>query len=101
MQHVTRYDMLDAETSAQDENFNTAINDQLDNTDFRIHHGEGGFTLEYEYDLQQWYPDFGENDPTSEEYGEANSGTYLSDAEDLNEDRYDKYIGANLILNKK
>ena len=65
VQHVTRDDMLDAETSAQVENFNTAINDQLDNTDFRIHHGEGGFTLEYEYDLQQWDIDYGDNDPTA------------------------------------
>ena len=47
MQHVTRDDILDAETAAQVENFNTDINERLDDTTFRIEHGEGGFTLEY------------------------------------------------------
>ena len=31
----------------------------------------------------------------------ANSGTPLADAEDINDDRYYKYIGENLILNYK
>ena len=61
VQHVTRYYMLDAETSEQVENFNTAINEQLDDTNFRIQHGEGGLTLEYEYDLQQWDPSYWRN----------------------------------------
>ena len=45
MQHVTRDDILDAETAAQVENFNTDKNEQLYDTNFRIQHGEGGFTL--------------------------------------------------------
>ena len=45
VQHVTRYDMLDAETASQVENLNTDINEQLYDTKFWIQHGEGGFTL--------------------------------------------------------
>ena len=51
VQHVTVDDMIDAETAAQVENFNTAINERLDDAHFRIQHGEGGFTLEDWYDL--------------------------------------------------
>ena len=75
MYHVTKYDMLDAETTAKFGNFNKDINDQLDGTKFRIQHGGGGFTLEDEYDLQQWDPAYRENYPTEEEYGAANGGT--------------------------
>ena len=42
-----------------------------------------------------------ENGPTLEEYGEDNGGTPLADAEDINYDRYNKYIGAKLIIDKK
>ena len=45
VQHVTIDDMLDAETAAQVENFNTNINERLDDKNFQIQHGEGGFTL--------------------------------------------------------
>ena len=51
--HVTIYDMLDADTVAKVENFNTNINERLDDTKFRFQHGEGRFTLEDDYDLQQ------------------------------------------------
>ena len=51
MQNFKRNDMLDAKTGAQVENFNTAINERLDDAHFRIQHGEGGFTLEDWYDL--------------------------------------------------
>ena len=34
VQHVTRYDMLDSETAAQVEDFNTDINEKLDDTIF-------------------------------------------------------------------
>ena len=81
--------------------FNTDINERIDDTKFRIQHGEGGFTLEDEYDLQQCDPAYGENDPTTEEYGEANDGTPLADAEDLIDDRYNKYTGAKLIIDEK
>ena len=39
VQHVTRDDMRDAKTVAQIEKFNTAINERLDDTNFRIQHG--------------------------------------------------------------
>ena len=66
VQHVTRDGMLDSETAVQVEIFSTDINDRLDDTKFWIQHGEGGFTLEDEYNLQQWDPDYGYNDPTAE-----------------------------------
>ena len=37
--------MLDAETEEQVDNFNTDINERLDDTMFWIQHREGGFTL--------------------------------------------------------
>ena len=103
VQHVTRDDMLDTKTEVQVEIFNKAINEQLDDTNFRIQHGEGGSTLEDEYNLQQWDTDYGDNDPTSEEYGMVKGDTPLADADDLNHEYYfcDKYIGVQLILNKK
>ena len=66
VQHVTRDNMLDAKTASQVEIFNTAINERLDDTNFLIQHGEGGFTLEDEYDLQQWDPSYGGNYTTAE-----------------------------------
>ena len=45
VQHVTIDDMLDSDISAQVENFNTNINERLDDKKFQIQHGEGGFTL--------------------------------------------------------
>ena len=54
IQHVTRDNMIDAQTVAQVENINTYINERLDDTKIQIQHGEGGFTLEDEYDLQQY-----------------------------------------------
>ena len=65
-----------------------------------IQHGEGGFTLEDEYDLQKWDPYYENNDPTAEVYGADNGIALLDDTEDINDDRYDKYIGAKLILDK-
>ena len=93
VQHVTRYDMLDFETAAQVENLNTDINEKLDDTKVLIQHEEGGLILEDEYDLQKWDPYYGDNDPTAELYGADNGITLLDDAEDLNDDLYDKYIG--------
>ena len=101
VQNVTRYDVLDTETAAQVKNFNTGINERLDDTKFLIQHREGGFTWEDEYDLQQWDPSYRYNDPAEEEYGAASGGTPLAGAEDLNDDWYDKYIGAKLIIDKK
>ena len=63
MQLVTRDDMLDAQTAAQVGNFNTDIIEQSDDTKCWIQYEGGGFTLKYEYDLQQWDPAYGDNDP--------------------------------------
>ena len=52
--------MIDAQTVAQVEHTNTYINEKLDNTKIQIQHGEGGFTLEDEYDLQQYDQDLQE-----------------------------------------
>ena len=66
VQHVTRDDKLDTETAVEVENFNTDINERLEDTKFRIQHGEGGFIFKDEYDLQKWDPSCRDNDPTSE-----------------------------------
>ena len=51
--------------------------------------------------FKKWYPYYGDNDPTSKEYGASNKHIPLADAEDINYDRYNKYIGAKLIIDKK
>ena len=66
VQHIKRYDMLDTVTAARVEIFNIAINEQLDDTDFWIQHGEGRFTSDYDYNLQQWDPDYRVNETTAE-----------------------------------
>ena len=58
IQHVTREDMIDAQTVAHVENINTDINERLDGNYFFIELGEGGFTLGDEYDLQQHDQEF-------------------------------------------
>ena len=93
--------MLDDETAEQVKNYNTDINDRLDDKKNWIQHGEGRFTLEDKYDLQQWDTVYEDNEPTSEEYGADNGGTLLDGAKDLNDDQYDKYIGAKIIINEK
>ena len=77
--------MIDAQTVAQVESINTDINERLDDTKIWIQHGEGGSTLENEYDLQQYDEGDRNIDPTSEGYGAANSATPLANAEDLND----------------
>ena len=52
--HVTRDDTIDAQTVANVESINIDINEQLDDTQFLIKLGEGGFNLEDEVDLQQY-----------------------------------------------
>ena len=54
IQHVTRDDMIDAQTVAHVENINTDINERLDGNYFFIELGEGGSNLEDEVDLQQY-----------------------------------------------
>ena len=95
--------MIDAETAAQVENFNTAINELPDDTTFRIQHGQGGFTLEYEYDSPQWEPAYGDNGPKAEEYGADNQDTPMTDSKYLNHDNdiYANYIGAKEIIDEK
>ena len=85
--------MLDDNTAAQFEIFNIDINERLDDTKNCIRHGEGWFTLEDEYDLQKWDPDYGDNDPTAEGYSALNGSTLMADAEDINGKLCDKYIG--------
>ena len=65
VQHVTRDEILYSKTAEKVEDFNTDINERIDDIKFCIQHGEGRFTLEDEYDLQQWDPAYRDNDPKS------------------------------------
>ena len=51
--------------------------------------------------LQKWDPAYGYNYSTAEEYVTANGDTPLVDAEDLNDDQYDKYIRSKLLIDEK
>jgi len=102
VQHVTRDDMLDATIAEQVATFNSAVIERLDDANFHIENNEGGFTLEDEYDLPQWDPAYGDNDPeNNDESGTADGDSPLAEADDLDDDRYDKYIGAKLVLDEK
>ena len=103
VQHVTREDMQEDAIKTQVHAFNTAVIERLDDANFVLEHNEARFTLldEYEndYDLPQWDPAYGGNDPTDEEYGASPDN--MPDADDLDIDTFDKYIGARVILDDR
>ena len=100
VQHVIREDMQDEAIKSQVQAFNTAVNERLDDTNFVLENNEARFTLldEYEndFDLPQWDPAYGGNDPTDDEYGASPDD--MPDADELDIDKFDKYIGARVIL---
>ena len=99
VQHVTRDDMLEPEIMNQIEEFNETLTTRLDDSKFGIA-GMGNFRLEdEEFDLPQWYPAYGDNTPTDEEYGNMTRPVPLAEAEDeIDPDTYDKYIGVKVVL---
>ena len=77
--------MIDDQTVALAENINIEINERLDDIKFKIQNGQGGFTLDDEYDLEKYDKAHRNNDPTSKEYGAANGSTPLADAANQND----------------
>ena len=53
---------------------------------------------ENDFDLPQWDPAYGGNDPSDEDYGNSYSIDDLPEVDDLDVDHFDKYIGARVIL---
>ena len=87
VQYVTQDDMLDATTAHQVATFNATVIERLDDATFHIINNEGGFTLE------------DDNDPENyNDNGTADGDTPLVEADDLDDDRYGKYIEAKLVL---
>ena len=105
VQHVTREDMQEDEIKEQVAAFNQSITERLDDTNFILENNEGRFTLldEYEndFDLPQWDPAYGGNDPSDEDYGNSYSADDLPEADDLDIDNFDKYVGARVILDDR
>ena len=100
VQQVTRDDVLDPAISQQIKNFNETLNLRLDDTNFKIP-GMGNFALdEDDYDLPQWDPAYGDNTPSKAEYGAEMETAPLAEADDLEPEIIDKYIGAKVILDE-
>ena len=98
LQHVIRDDLLNPEISQQIKNFNEALNVRLEDTNFKIS-GMGNFALdEDDYDLPQWDLAYGDNMPSTEEYGPEMETAPLAEADELEPEIIHKYIGANVIL---
>ena len=97
VQHVTREDMSNPEIAKQIETFNEALDDRMDDTNFHL---EGIPDLEYcedDFDLPQWDSAYGDFTPGDAEYGDVKQEG-LADADDLGPEVYDRYIGAQIIL---
>lgn len=100
VQHVTRDDLVDQEISDQVEKFNDAVNERLNDENFRLPNDEGDFTLDDDYELSRLLdPAYGDNDPTPEEYGEHDEP--ILEADDVTEEIYDKFLGAKFVLDDK
>jgi hypothetical protein len=99
VQHVTRDDLHDPSISTQVEAFNAALTQRLDDSNFD-NPDVAHFHLTDETDhllyTTQVDPAYGDNTPTDEDYGD----TMLPDSrpEDDDIDSYDKYIGAEIII---
>ena len=94
VQHVTRNDMLDSNIASQIEGFDKTLNERLDDSNFTLP-SVGNFAFDKDhYDLPQWDPAYGDNTPDDDEYGPKMHTVPLGDADDLEPDVYDKYIGA-------
>ena len=61
--------------------------------------GMEGYSLEDGYNLPQWDPSYGDNNPSKEENGDMSPFEPLADAEDeIDPAVYDKCIGAKVVL---
>lgn len=100
VQHVTRDDMLDNDIATQIESFHNTLSERLDDSNFTLP-SVGNFAFDEDhYDLPQWDPAYGDNTPNDDEYGNEMHTTPLEDADDLEPDAYDKYIGARVVLDE-
>ena len=99
VQHVTRDDLHDPAISALVERFNSTLTNRLDDTNFD-NPDIANFHLPDEDDdiLRdgQMDPAYGDNTPTDEDYGDSMCLEERPNDDDI--DSYDKYIGAEIIL---
>ena len=57
------------------------------------------YSLEDKYNLPQWDPAYGDNDPSKDEYGDMSPFEPLVNAEDeIDPEVYGEYIGAKIVL---
>jgi hypothetical protein len=92
VQHAIRDDYLNMDTKVKIDTFNTEIEAQLDDTNFLTDEaGEAAFYIEDDYDTGG--VDRGTT-PTDEEYNDM----ITEETPEYEEDVFDKYIGAKLIM---
>ena len=99
VQHVMRDDLHDPAISALAESFNSALAQRLDDTNFD-NPDLAYFHLPDEDDdilhVEQVNPAYGDRTPTDEDYGDTMHPDIRPNDDEI--DSYDKYIGAEIIL---
>lgn len=99
VQHVIRDDLIDPDIKQEIDEFNAAVNERLDDTNFRLPNDEGDFKLEDAYEIPPWDSAYGDNDPTPDEYGQEDEP--ILEADDVTEEIFDKFVGAKFVLDDK
>ena len=99
VQHVTKDDMSDPDIKEQVDDFDAALEERLDDANFRLPNDEGDFKIDDAYDLPPWDTAYGDNDPPPEEYGPQDDP--ILDADEVTDDIFDKFVGAKFILDDK
>jgi hypothetical protein len=93
VQHVTRYDLENAEIAAAVEEFNGALTTRLDDTNFWISNDHGVYIDDFDVQPDAAYGDEADT-PTTDEYG----GVEYEEVNDADIDSYDKFLGAKIRL---
>ncbi|ACI64709.1 predicted protein [Thalassiosira pseudonana CCMP1335] len=93
VQHVTRYDLENAEIAAAVEEFNGALTTRLDDTNFWLSNDHGVYIDDFDVQPDAAYGDEADT-PTTNEYG----GVEYEEVNDADIDSYDKFLGAKIRL---
>eukprot|EP00970_Alexandrium_tamarense_P000826 scaffold95_cov108-Alexandrium_tamarense.AAC.11 len=93
VQHVTRFDLENAEIAAAVEEFNSALTARLDDTNFRISNHHGVYIDDSDVQPDAAYGDEADT-PTTDEYG----GVEYEEVNDADIYSYDKFLGAKIRL---
>lgn len=94
VQHITQADKRDESLKKRIDEFNEKVEERLDDTNFRSDEADVDFYLE---DVDVREDDM--NTPTVDEYGDMVQEA-RKDADEFDNDAYDRYLGAELNINR-